>query len=110
MNQDQLADCCGIIVLHHFGGGHPHSDVDACISKTACKTYLQSQEKAFYGLRGGLLAVLTTPQNDRIGSVFLERKWKLLLENHMNPRTGQRMFMYFRDLNDSPARKKRIFG
>lgn len=109
-NDVQFPDCCGFIVINGFRGGHPGSDPEACVSVTECKAYLKKVEQNYYNKRGGLLAVLSKPQEERIGKVFLERKWKLLLNNHLNPRTGVPLFMYFRDLNDKPLRKKRIFG
>lgn len=105
----QFPDCCGIIILNKFHGGHPGAAADSCMSVSACDTFLRKQEQEYFNKRSGLMAVLSEPQNTRIGPVFLERKWVLLKELN-NPRTGQRIFMYFRDLNYTEARERRIFG
>lgn len=110
MNVAQLPDCCGILVLNKFKGGHPGSDPDDCVSPEEVGTYLKTQEQEYYGKRAGLMAVLSAPQNKQIGHVFEERLWKILLDGAMNPRTGTKLYMYYRDLNPTEARRKRIFG
>jgi hypothetical protein len=103
-------DCCGIIIVNKFMGGHPGSDTANCIKPTPLNKYLMEQERKYYGERAGLLAILSEQQDELIGHVFEERKWKLLLNGTKNGRTGAKLFMYFRDLNPTDARKKRIFG
>lgn len=102
-------DCCGFIIINKFKGGHPGADEDSCISTKDLDKYLSGVEKKYFKERAGLLAVLSDPQNERIGSVFRDRKWVLLLKKD-NPRTGGKLYMYFRDLNYTEAREKRIFG
>ena len=102
-------DCCGVIIVNKFKGGHPGSDPDLCIEPDELDIFLTKQEREFYGKRH-LMAILSEPQNERIGDVFLKRKWVLLLNGTVNPRTGQELYIYFRDLNPTPLRHKRIFG
>lgn len=103
-------DCCGFIVVNKFQGGHPGSNEDSCCAPSTCDKYLGTQEKEYYGKRAGLMAVLSEPQNERLADVFTKRKWKMLLDGIPNPRTDQLLYFWFRDLNPSPARHKRIFG
>ena len=105
----QFPDCCGIIILNKFQGGHPGADPENCISEKACNEFLQKQEQQYFQHRAGLMAVLSEPQEGKIGHVFRERKWDLLKEV-INPRTNVRIFIYFRDMNYTKAREKRIFG
>lgn len=105
----QFPDCCGIIVLNKFKGGHPGANPEDCLSPTDCEKFLKSSEQKYFRERSCLLAVLSEPQNEKIGSVFVRRKWELLFAR-MNPRTGTRIFMYCRDLNYTAAREKRIYG
>lgn len=102
-------DCCGIIILNKFLGGHPGASPESCISKTDLRAFLVKQEQEYFNKRAGLMAVLSEPQERQIGEIFRERKYDLIFEKN-NPRTGQRIFMYFRDLNFTEARKRRIFG
>ena len=102
-------DCCGLIVLNRFGGGHPGSDPDNCISEKECENFLSSNEKKYFNERCGLLVVLSEPQNDRLENIFKKRKWELLFAKN-NPRTDTKIYMYFRDLNYTEAREKRIFS
>jgi hypothetical protein len=106
----QFPDCCGLIVLNKFKGGHPGSDPNDCLSEEDCDSFLEHHEQAQFNKRAGLLAVLSEPQNERLSSVFRRRKWECLLEGKMNPRTNVRLWMYYRDLNYTKAREKRIFG
>ena len=108
-NATQMPDCCGLIVLNGFKGGHPGSNPEDCLSEKDCDTFLSDSEKKFFNARCGLLATLSEPQNDRLGKVFLKRKWEVLLNGKNNPRTGVRLWMYYRDLNYTVAREKRIF-
>lgn len=112
MDTEEFPDCCGIIVINRFKGGHPTSDPEDCASIEQVDKYLSRQEKEFYGKRSGLMAILSEPQNSQIGQVFIDRKWVLLYKQAgvMNPRTGRKLFIYFRDLNPTEARERRIFG
>lgn len=103
-------DCCGLIVLNKFKGGHPGTDPEQCMSEEACDAFLSEHERGQFQKRAGLLAVLSEPQEERLGNVFRNRKWECLLEGKMNPRTNVRLWMYYRDLNFTKAREKRIFG
>lgn len=105
----QFPDCCGLIILNKFKGGHPGANINDCMDEKACEKFLSDNEKKFFKERCGLLVVLSEPQNDKIGHVFLRRKWETLL-NEMNPRTGTRLWMYYRNLNHTTARERRIFG
>lgn len=109
-DSEQFPGCCGLIVIYNYGGGHPGSDPDNCKDPEEVNDYLSEKEQVYYGKRAGLVAVLSEPQNDRVGDVFLSRKWEVLMDGIMNPRTGQRLWMYFRNLNPTESRKKRIFG
>lgn len=106
----QMPDCCAFIIVHGFKGGHPGADPDACLSPQETGKYLKKTEQSYYNKRSGLIATLSEPQEERIGKVFRDRKWKAIVNGQMNPRTGRKVWMYMRDLNDTPARKKRIFG
>lgn len=106
---EEFPDCCGIIVLNRFKGGHPSSDPDSCMTPSACEKFLAKSEQAYYGQRAGLMAVLSEPQNERIGKVFTSRRWSLLREVN-NCRTDVKLYIYFRDMNPTAAREKRIFG
>lgn len=108
-NVDEFPDCCGLFIINRFRGGHPGADPNSCMTETAVNKFLSGTEKEHYGTRAGLVAVLSEPQNDRIGKVFLSRKWKLLLDGTSNPRSGVKLYVYFRDLNPSKQREKRIF-
>lgn len=110
MQTVQLPDCCGILVVNKFKGGHPLSDPEDCVSPEEINAYLKGQEQEHYGKRAGLLAVLSSAQEKQIGSVFVDRFWKALLDGVSNPRTGAKLYMYYRDLNPTEARRKRIFG
>lgn len=103
-------DCCGIIVVNKFKGGHPGADPEACDTPDIVDAFLNLVERKYYGNRAGLMAILSSPQNERIGKVFVKRKWKLLQNGLDNPRTGAKLFTYFRDLNPTEQRKRRIFG
>lgn len=106
----EFPDCCAFIIVNKFKGGHPGSDPEACITPEALDKYLTKKEQEFYGKRAGLVATLSEVQNNQIGHVFLDRRWKVLCDGVHNPRTGSRIWMYFRDLNPTKAREKRIFG
>lgn len=106
----QFPDCCGVIIISGFGGGHPNSNPSNCVTSTACNDFLEIQEKKHYNARAGLIVILSGPQNDQIGKVFVERKWKLVVDGINNARNDRKLFIYFRDLNHTPQRKKRIFG
>lgn len=103
-------DCCGLIIVNKFKGGHPSSDPDDCTDEDDLDDYLTDVEQQYYNERSGLLVCLSTQQNERIGHVFLKRKWELLLDGTPNPRTGSKLYLYFRNLNHTKAREKRIFG
>lgn len=105
----QFPDCCGLIVLNKFKGGHPGANPDDCMSEADCNVFLSSSEKKYYNERTGLLVVLSQPQFERLGHLFVKRKWELLFSKN-NPRTQTKIYMYFRDLNHTEARQKRIFG
>lgn len=106
----EFPDCCGLIIINKLKGGHPSSDPNDCIKEDALDVYLTKQEQNYYNKRAGLVAVLSESQEDQIGHVFRERKWVALMEGITNPRTGSKLFMYFRNLNPTEARRKRIFG
>ena len=105
----QFPDCCGLIVLNKFKGGHPGSNPDDCISESECNTFLEANEKKYFNERAGLVVVLSEPQNERLEGLFKKRKWELLRKIN-NPRTGTTLFMYLRDLNYTEARERKIFG
>lgn len=109
-NTTEFPDCCGLIILNKFRGGHPGADEDDCLSEEKTDEFLEKNEKEYFNQRAGLIAVLSEPQNERIGHVFLKRKWELTLNGIMNPRTGTKIYMYYRNLNYTRAREKRIFG
>ena len=106
----QFPDCCGFIILNKFRGGHPGANASDCLSVEECRRFLKENEQKYFRERAGLLAVLSEPQNERLGKVFLERKWDILIDGRMNPRTGTRVWMYCRDLNFTAARERRIFS
>lgn len=107
---EAFPDCCGLKIINKFKGGHPGSDPDDCVKLEELDKFLQGQEQHHYAKITGLIAVLSLQQNDLIGEVFLSRKWKLIMDGVQNPRTGSKLFMYFRDLNPTTAREKRIFN
>ena len=109
-NTVEFPDCCGFLIINKFRGGHPGANPEDCCSEDDCDKYLQRQEKEYFNKRAGLLAVLSAPQNELLGEVFLNRKWVILLNGKMNPRTGVKVWMYYRDLNYTAARERRIFG
>lgn len=110
MQAVEFPDCCGLIIINKFKGGHPGSDVDDCATPEQANQYLEQQEKANFKSRAGLVAVLSQPQQDRLGHVFEKRLWKLILKGVDNPRTNNKIYMYFRELTFTEKREKFIFG
>lgn len=106
----QFPDCCGFIILNKFKGGHPGANPEDCISEDACRKFLQSNEQKYFKERAGLFAILSEPQNQRLGKVFLERRWEILIDGQMNPRSGTKVWMYHRNLNYTAAREKKIYA
>lgn len=107
---EAFPDCCAFVILNHFGGGHPGAPTSNIISEGDLNTFLATKEKELFNARTGLLVALSEPQEGAIGHVFRERKWECLLDGIPNPRTDGKIWLYFRNLNYTKAREKRIFG
>jgi glycerophosphoryl diester phosphodiesterase len=108
---DRFPSCCGVYIIRNFGGGHYHEDEDDCISQTSLNKFLEQKEVSYKNNIAFLMAVLSEPQNERIGEVFINRKWELVKEE-INPQSNRKIYIYMLNMTkiDSPQPVKRAFS